>query len=60
MGFWSIMHMNREDHIIWWNSLSLDDRIVLCNKHFADWKWRIVIHSNRAIKRMWIKEINRI
>jgi|GEM_PF-2481068 hypothetical protein len=49
--------MSSVESATWWKSLSLDDRVALCEKYYSDWKWYRVFHSKVMIERMWKKEV---
>ena len=37
--------------------MPIDERIIMCEKYYPEWKWYTVTHSRKMVERMWFKEI---
>lgn len=48
---------DREESSQWWISLSIDDRIFICEKYYPNWKWRMIFKSGNLIEKIWKLEI---
>ena len=46
-------HMNSQ---AWWKQMSIDEKIIICEKYYPQWKWWNVTHSKKMVERMWLKE----